>query len=156
MVQPEFPDWFDQGQDVFCFAEAVMLFFRLQRKRNYMITPRDQSLQYLRGIISRSSDTPYKALCSGLITILQDYGSATDLPPHLLVNGLTTRISNDLHHTSPSPKIKSLSRYYDGDDYEEDEDAYDFVCNNLRFLDTLQQHDRPRRFSRNNDSRDRG
>ena len=91
-----------------------------------------------------------------MITILQDYGSATDLPPHLLVNGLATRISNDLHHTSPSPKIKSLSRYYEDDDYDDDEDAYDFVCNNLRFSDTSRQNDRPSRFSRNDDSRDRG
>ena len=27
MVQPEFPDWFDQVQDVFCFAAAAMFFF---------------------------------------------------------------------------------------------------------------------------------
>ena len=133
-----------------------MLFFRLQRKRNYMITPRDQSLQYLREIIAGSSDTSYKAFSSGLITILQDYGSATDLPPQLLVNGLDTRISNDLHHTSPSPKIKSLSCYHDENDYKEDEDAYDFLCNNLHFSDTSRQHDRPGRFTHNDDIRDRG
>ena len=45
-----FLDWFEEEKGVFQFAQVLLLYFFMQHKRKKMITTRDKSILFLRGI----------------------------------------------------------------------------------------------------------
>ena len=57
MVRAHFPIWEDQDRCVHKFADASLLYFQLQKKREERFTFKEMSLQYLRGFTEPNSDT---------------------------------------------------------------------------------------------------
>ena len=44
------PDWFEEEQCVFQFAQELLLYFRMQHKQKELVTLCDKSILFLRGI----------------------------------------------------------------------------------------------------------
>ena len=86
------PDWFEENQCVFQFAQAFLLYFRMQHKRKELVTLRDKSILFLRGIAADH------AMVTSLLTMVlsSHHVPAGSLPHDLLIPQLATTISNSL------------------------------------------------------------
>jgi hypothetical protein len=84
------PQWADSN-DVFHFAQAYLLFFRLQGKMIYHYTDRTRSGIFLRAILHSDDADTVTLLQSHVDSYREEYDTGF-LPPHLRVHGLAKSI----------------------------------------------------------------
>ena len=86
-----FPDWFDEDQCVFQFAQAVLLYFRMQHKRKEVVSPQHRSILFLRNI---ALDHPI--ISSLLVQVTSQHHRSGALPEELDITKLARTISTSL------------------------------------------------------------
>jgi len=84
------PVWADM-EDIFQFAQAFLLFFRLQAKVKFYYDNRTRSGMFLRGVQSTEYADTVTTLLSHIDSFRQEFDDGY-LPPHLWVHGLATSI----------------------------------------------------------------
>ena len=90
-VVPIHPLQWADSNDVFHFAQAYLLFFRLQGKMLYHYTDRTRSGIFLRAILHSDYSDTVTLLQSHVNSYREEY-NAGFLPPHLRVHGLAESI----------------------------------------------------------------
>jgi hypothetical protein len=133
------PTWSD-ADDIFHFAQAFLLFFRLQAKVKFHYDDRTRSGMFLRAVqLTEFADT-VTTLLSHVNSFRQEFDNGY-LPPHLRLHGLATSI----HQTTQgrlrdviSPRVRQLHN----DGYTPDGSVLDSTLTHVQGVPRVNRTDR--------------
>ena len=141
------PLWLSYERDLFKFAAAIELYFRLLRKKNQFSTDYTRSALFLNGI----EEETYRSVTDSLLTSIgswvpQEFDTAGSLPPNLQVTELAQTIQTrcKVEHSDPGVASGTPSRRIfkaAGDVMESDELLADtFGLTDDTYLDSTEGH----------------
>ena len=120
----EFPLWHDENQDVYQFAKACLLYFRLQRKRREKFPPKEKSLMFLRGI----RGSILVPIVSSFITMVTEIRPPNAAVPFTLeIPQLATRIENDMASTHSDFDQRRRANVLDGNEFLDGDEMFPLI-----------------------------